>query len=182
LEADNRRSRERREPVRPHPPLTVDRDSNDALAAKPEQSQGLLNARVHLVANDDGDGRRTEKAPRFHIPTFAGEQGVSGRGQTRHIGRGGARDEASPGSGGQRQEIDQPSEGNILESGGDGRLYAQGGVLIPGRGQPVRRQGSGQGPTNDEAKVAAARAGHRRRGADLVELGQHVCRLAGSFG
>jgi hypothetical protein len=98
LKADDRRSRKSRDGIRPHPPPIVDRDSNDALAAKAEQRQGLQDARVHLVADDDRDGRRAEKAPRFHIPALAGEQGMSGRGQTRHVGGSGAGDETAAGS------------------------------------------------------------------------------------
>ena len=65
------------------------------------------------------------------------------------------------------------SSDDLFQPGGRGRHGVEGGVLIPGRREPVRRQRRRQRPADDEAEEARAGDAHRGRRADLVEQCEH---------
>jgi hypothetical protein len=118
---------------------------------------------VDFVTYDHGDRWCSEQTLRFHVPTLATQQSVSGGGQTGEVGHGRSCDESHTCVFGQSQEGDEPLAAKVLEVGPQGRQHAHGDVLIPGRSQHVRRHGRRQTAAHNKAEVPAACGSHRRR-------------------
>ena len=159
LRAHDRRpgaGRERgREQLDPHAPLPVGRNGLDLCAADPEVAERAVDRHVALLADDDPDPRRAlEPVPR-EIPARPLEDPVPRRCQRRHVGHLATGHEARRDTGREPQQLLQPCERDLLDDSGTRRRPDLGGVLIPGRGEPVGCDGSRQRAADDEAEEAA---------------------------
>ena len=85
-------------------------------------------------------------------------------------------------SAGRLERLERPAQRRRLDRGRRRRHHVERAVLIPGRGQPVRRHGDRQRAAVDEAEVAAARHRDRGRRADAVDLVEDVAGLAAVVG
>ena len=102
-----------------HAPLSVAGHARDPLAPETDHREGLLHARVHFLADHDGDRRRAKQALGLDVPAGACQQGVA-RGRERREVRGrGAGHETAATVPGQMKQILQPIQRNLFELGAD---------------------------------------------------------------
>ncbi len=182
LHAHDRRGRERRQRVGAHPALLVDGHPHEPVAPEADEPERLDQRRMRLLADHDRDRRRAEEAVGLDVPVEAGEHGVAGCRERAEVGHRGPGDERARAALGQAEELAHPLQRDRLQQRGRRRRSVEGGVLIPGRGEPVRGQRRRQRPADHEAEEARSRRAHRGRRAELVEQGEHVARLARAVG
>ena len=139
-----------------------------------EQPQRPVDGHVPLLADDHADGRRPGEAVAVHIPADPVEHVEARRGKPRHVRHLGARDEADGRLAGQPEQLDEPFPGHLLDHRRRRAAGVEAGVLVPGGGEPVGRQGRGNGAADHEAEVAAASRRDDTRLGRLCELCNHL--------
>ena len=174
LQADDCRSGQPRQIAGGDAALAVDRQHQRARAAEAEQAEHAPHRRVHLGADDHRDRRRAVQPVVVDVPAGARQHRVPGRGQRGEVGHRRADDERAAAVGREPQRVERPAQRRRLDRRRRRRHHVQRAVLIPGRGQPVRRDGHRQRAAVDEAEVAAARHRDRGRRAEAVELIEDV--------
>ena len=136
---------------------------------------------MRLLADHYLNGRRAEESLGLDIPSGPREHGVPGRGQGGEIGDGSSGDERSATFGRQGQRIQQPSQRNFFEGGGDRRGRKEARVLIPRRRQPVSAERGGQRTTDYEPEKPRTGDAHGGRRACFVQHADDVLRSGRSF-
>ena len=155
LKANYRRSCDRRQCIRPHAPLAVDRHAHDALAAQAQHAERLEQRRMRFLAGDDGNRRRAEQAVGFDVPAHARKHRVPGRGQRGEVGDRGAGDEAGGGFRRQFEQRHQPAQRALLQPR---HTWSD---AVEGRSSGPRRRPASSPP----APPAASRRSRSRRNA-----------------
>ena len=166
-----------RQRVRIHPPLRVRPHPLHPRLAQPEEAQRSQDGDVHLFADHHVDLRGPEQPPLRHVPAGAGQQRVtcgSEPGEVRHLAAG---DEAHPRVQRQPEEPVQPPPRGVLQHRHRGRGDVQTGVLVPGGGEPVRRQRDRLAPADDESEESRTGGGQEPRLARARQEIQHGRRV-----
>ena len=180
LGTDNGRPVKRREAIRDHPALSVDRAPQQASPPESQHGQRFHDRRVKFLAHHHGDLGCPAQTIVLDVPAHPLEDRMPGGRQGREIRHRGPGDKAAGRFRRQMEQIQQPLEGDLLRHGGRRRQVAA-GVLVPGGRQPVRGHRDRQGPADDEAKEP--RAAHRDGCGSpyLIEGAQHVPRVGSLF-
>ena len=162
LEADDRSADRpgsacaRRATSSPHPALAVGRQATTRSRPRPRYWRAAPSRRVGLVADDDVDLRRADRAhdDSTSQPTTL-EDHVAGGGEGDDVARAPRRP-----SGRRRRRAGRPSRSSIQSpaicstAAAAGDVAWRTGVLVPGRGQPVGGDRGRQRAADDEAEVA----------------------------
>ncbi len=143
-----------------HPTLPVDGGANDAVRSEAQQLQRDRDGDVHLASADHGHVRRTGETLLLDVPADAQQHAApcgSKADDVRHLAAGGETDAR-----GRRQpeQLEDPPSSRLF---GDSRRRSddvEAGVLVPGRDEPVHRQGRRQCPADDEAEEPRTGARH----------------------
>ena len=158
LRADDRRARslvERRgQRTGVHPALVVGRDPRARPAPSPSRRSELKIVDVRLLTDEHVDGRRADQAALLHVPARrrAAPRGAPPPGgRVRPLPAG---DEADARALRQPEQVDDPAPAHLLDHSRGGREHLEAGVLVPGRGHPVRRHGHRQRAADDEPEEA----------------------------
>jgi hypothetical protein len=166
---------------RAHPALLVGLDGHDAVGSQPDQPYGAVDGAVPLGPGQYADPRCPGQAGPLDVPAAPAEQlapGCREGGSVRHLGAG---DEADRAVRWQAEEVGEPAGGDGLDSRSRGRGARDEGVLVPGRGQPVRRQGSRQRTAEDPAEEPAAACRQQSGIGAVGELGDHLAGVLALF-
>ena len=107
-----------------------------------------------LVADDNGDRRRTDESILLDVPASPLEYGVASGGDRREIRHRRPGHEAEAGALGQPERVDQPARGHLLDDRRRRRQRVEAGVLVPGARQPIGREGRGHATADDKPEVA----------------------------
>jgi hypothetical protein len=168
--------------VRPHPALGVGRDRLQAGGPNAQEAQGAVYGDMPLFADDDADRRRARQPVGLDVPTGRLEHAVargSERGEVGHLAAGHQRVRGVPG---QPKQVDQPRAADLLDHRGRGRGRVEAGVLVPGRGEPVRGEGGREATSDYEPEEPAARRGHDPSIGRLGELRDDQPRIVRAVG
>ena len=131
--------------------------------AQSQEAQGTVDGGVPLRAGQDPYRRRTGQAPRFHVPSHAGQHVVAGRGQPDGVGRLPTGHEPEGRRPRQAQDLLQPPARHLLgHRGGRGCHRVEGG-LVPARREQIRAHGRRRRAPDDEAEVAGPGRRHQPR-------------------
>ena len=136
---------------------------HDAALAEAQVAQCGEHARVRVVAEIHGDGRRAEHPVGLDIPAHAPQQRAA-RGREAHevAHRRAARD-ADGTFARQPQDIGEPLRGNLLGHGASRRTVIAAGVLPPHAREPVGRHAHGMRAAHDPPEEARPGRSHQAR-------------------
>jgi hypothetical protein len=171
-----------REELGPQASLVVRGHDGDPPATQPDQPEGLRQGGVCSLADDHLDLRRAEQPVGLDVPAQSGEQRVPGRGEAGRVRHRRPADERHAGLRGEPQEVDQPAAHDLVQLRRDRGHDRQGGVLVPGAGQPRAADSHRQRGADHEAEVAPAGGRDRRRAPDGVELVERRAGVDACFG
>ena len=181
LRTDDRRPIARRErrgqQLDPHSPLLVGRNRLDLRAADAEVAQGAIDGDVALLAHEDADARCALEPVACEVPACPREDPVPRRRQGCHVRHLAAGHEAGRDACRKQEQLAQPLEHDLLDDARARRRPDQAGVLIPGRGEPVRGDGDRQRAPDDEAEEPARRHRHDPRLGRFDQLGDDLRRV-----
>ena len=157
-----------------------------------------------LLADDHADRGRAVQAALLHVPARVAQHVVARGGERREVRHLAARDEAEGGVPRETEQLEQPVARDLLDDRRGRAADVQAGVLVPGRGQPVRGERGRDGAADHETEVASRRLGddagvgggrqlrdHRarigrlrreRRGERLAQLGRRHARVHRTLG
>ena len=165
LGADDRRAaavlERSRERVRAQSSLLVRLDRGRR--PEPEQPQRADDGHVSLLADEHPHGRRTREPIAVHVPAGCAQHVEPRGGEPGHVRHLRTRDIADRRVRGQPEDLDEPFVHHLLGHRGGRAGHVEPRVLVPGRGEPVRREGGRQGAADHEAEVAAAANGDGAR-------------------
>ena len=120
LRGAHRAPRRRRRRGRPPPP-------------EPDQPERDHHRGVDVLADDDVDRRRADRAHPLRRPSRRPQDRMAGRGERREIGHRGPGREADRRPSRQPEQVDQPVGGHLLDDRRRGGPEEQADVLVPGR-------------------------------------------------
>jgi hypothetical protein len=146
LRADDRgdgRVQRRGELLRPHAPRAVGGHHHLLGGADPEQAERARDRHVPSASDDDAKGWRAREAAVRQVPAGPAVDGVPRRREAGDMGHLASRDEGERGVRGEPKELEHPTSGDHLEGRRRGCRLGEGGVLVPGRDEPVARERGG---------------------------------------
>ena len=164
-------------PAEVEAPLWVGPGVDDRVGAQAEQPYRAVDRGVLVPRGDDPDRSRPGQAAAFDVPAAFGEQLVTGGGQRSGVAHLGAGDQSERGMSGQAEQVFEPHSANLLDHRLGGRARIQRGVLIPCRGQPVRRQRSRHRTADHPPEEPAAGAAQQPRLSITDQLSDHLRRI-----
>src|SRR5690242_5912843 len=141
--------------------------------AEARHAQAAHQRWVRFVADDNHDRRRVKEAIGLDVPAHFIQNGVARGKQRGEVRRRRAGDEASAGSRWQAERVYHPAKRDLFELGVNWRDGDQPGVLVPGGGQPARRDGGRERAADDEAEETRASGRQGSRRANLVQQSEH---------
>jgi hypothetical protein len=124
------------------------------------------------------------EAVAFDVPAHAGQDASACGGERAEVGDGGAGDERAAALGREPEDLEHPAERHPLQHGGRGCHAHVDGVLVPGPGEPVRRERRRQHPTRHEAEEPRAGdrdGGGRRHAIEQLDDPRGVGRCLGEW-
>ena len=166
----------------PHAALGVGVDAHDAVGPEAEQPHRAQDGDVEVGVGQQADGRRAGQPARLDVPPRAREHVVARGGQAGGVGHLTAGGDGERRRRGHAQQLGQPPADDLLGHGGGRRGDVQDRVLVPGRGEPVGRQGGREGAAEDEAEEARRLAGHEPGTGPGDERVEHGARVGRSLG
>ena len=177
LQAKDRGAGDCRQCVWPHATLPIDGHPHDARAADSQHAKRLQQRRMRFLPGDHADLGRAKQTVGLDIPTLARKHCMAGCGQRGEIRDRRSGDEAGGSARRQIEHLAQPAQCDALQASHARGNAAVGAVLVPGPGEPVRRQCHRQRATDHETEKP--RSGHRHRSGsdDPVELRERVLRI-----
>src|SRR4051812_1211541 len=133
---------------------------------------------MRFLADDDRNRWRTEKSVAFRVPARLLEHAVPSRGERAKIGDGRAGNKGAAAFRREPEDVEQPTQRDLLEQGSCRSRAPKTGVLVPGSREPVTSDRNRKRATDDKAKEP--RPGHRRRPGrtDFIQEPQRVRRIA----
>jgi hypothetical protein len=174
LRADDAARVQRRQPLRAHAALAVDRHAQHTCTSEAQQPERLAECRMGFFADHHGQRRRAVQPVRLDVPAGARQHRVARGGQRGEVGHRRAGHEGTAGGGRQAQRVEHPAERDALEHRGGG----EGWCSVTFWSHAVASQWlaivTGNGAADHEAEEAARGHRHRRRRAERVELGQRL--------
>jgi hypothetical protein len=111
---------------------------------------------VAVLAGQDAQLRRAGETAPLDIDAAILQQPVPGRCERRRMRHLAAGDQRERGGFGQAEQRLQPCAADFFRYGSRRATDIGGAILVPGRGQPIRREGDGQRSADDETEEASA--------------------------
>jgi hypothetical protein len=164
----------RRQRRRPHAALVVGVHRLDGGGAHAQEAQRPVDGAVAALAGQHPHPRRPPQPGRLQVPAGPAQHLAQGDGQPGEVGHLGAGDQTHRHPGGQAEQLGQPGPGHLLDHAGRRAEHVEGGVLVPGRGEPVGGQGRRAGAADHEPEVAAAAGRDHARFGGGGQLGHHL--------
>ncbi len=147
------------ERLEPEVARIVRREQFDGIAADTEEAHRAQDRFVAALARKHAHGGRASEAAALHVEAARHKQLVARRAEGRRMRHLAAGHEGEGRRGGQAQELLEPGAAHLLDHR-LGRAAGMGGrVLVPGRGQPIGREGHGERAADDPAEETPARGG-----------------------
>lgn len=141
-----------------HAAEVVGGESDEIAIAETQDADGAVDGVMTLGGGDDADARRAAEAGVVHVPAGALKDGVPRGDEAGDVGELAAGGEGEGCFGGKVEHLFEPVAGDFFGDGGGGAARVEGGVLVPGRCEPVGGEGGLQCAANDPCEKSTAGA------------------------